>query len=431
MAQKVVDRALKRFERHPLSGETSVTVTPQGEVEFRMRSDGDEKETLVHFNRYNWAKYVCVARPQVLGAIRDSEPLVCRYHKSKSARVDFPPSHDGIDYVVKLLTLNNKGTQRTELCVFLSSEEFQALEKVMDDLNEDMDEAVPSGKKTMVKGYTWVVAAHEGKENLPVRGDRYFYLPSHAIQDSNRVEYRSGCQFHEDVDWTSEWVQPPNPTSLLSKALAWILYERCFYLRHYLCPGCGDGKPAPEDDVLHSETRRGCRRPGLELVRDHIAAATRVDYINAAKELVKTCCEYLKVEVLDMDKIMEEVYMLWDLEESDDHLRLAVSKVPWRIEDREFMLIQSVHEKYRKLSMASKEQNAKALLLFKSDGESTEGEEEEEEEVPMEEGGGELDAMEGRKRKAQEAPAQTDDLQEGVASKGGRKSSGSASESKK
>ena len=131
MAQATVN---KEMDIKKLSEVASVTVTKQGDVKFMVIPKEEVLlETEVVFTRRNWISFVTVGRPKILQAIHDKKDVKFLYHGN--SKVAIVVHRDNGSYQVHLMTYSAKGSPRRDLCVYLTQEEYEALENHIPDIN--------------------------------------------------------------------------------------------------------------------------------------------------------------------------------------------------------------------------------------------------------------------------------------------------------
>ena len=94
-------------------------------------------ETEVVFTRRNWISFVTVGRPKILQAIRDKKDVKFLYHGN--SKVAIVVHRDNGSYQVHLMTYSAKGSPRRDLCVYLTQEEYEALENHIPDINHAIE----------------------------------------------------------------------------------------------------------------------------------------------------------------------------------------------------------------------------------------------------------------------------------------------------
>ena len=124
MAQATVN---KEMDIKKLSEVASVTVTKQDDVKFKVIP---KKEVLLEikvvFTRRHWINWVTVGRPKILQAIHDKKDVEFLYHGN--SKVAIVVHRDNGTYQVHLMTYSAKRSPRRDLCVYLTQEEYEALE---------------------------------------------------------------------------------------------------------------------------------------------------------------------------------------------------------------------------------------------------------------------------------------------------------------
>ena len=157
MAQATVN---KEMDIKKLSEVASVTVTKQGDVKFMVIPKEEVLlETEVVFTRRNWIRFVTVGRPKILQAICDKKDVKFLYYGN--SKVAIVVHRDNGSYQVCLMTYSAKGSPRRDLCVYLTEEEYKALENHIPDINHAIDLitlSTSSNKKPLLLcSYKWKI----------------------------------------------------------------------------------------------------------------------------------------------------------------------------------------------------------------------------------------------------------------------------------
>ena len=135
MAQATVN---KEMDIKKLSEVARVTVTKQGDVKFMVIPKEEVLlETEVVFTRRNWISFVTVGRPKILQAICDKKDVKFLY--LGNSKVAIVVHRDNGSYQVHLMTYSAKGSPRRDLCVYLTQEEYEALENHIPDINHAIE----------------------------------------------------------------------------------------------------------------------------------------------------------------------------------------------------------------------------------------------------------------------------------------------------
>ena len=116
-------------------------------------------ETEVVFTRRNWISFVTVGRPKILDAISDKKDVKFLYHAN--SKVAIVVHRDNGSYQVHLMTYSAKGSPRGDLCVYLTQEEYEALENHIPDINHAIELNAPSTssnkKSLLLCSYKWKI----------------------------------------------------------------------------------------------------------------------------------------------------------------------------------------------------------------------------------------------------------------------------------
>ena len=85
---------------------------------------------------------VTVGRPKVLQAIHDEKDVKFLYHGNNKVAIVVHRGNGS--YQVHLMTCSAKGSPRRDLCVYLTQEEYEALENHIPDINHAIELTSPS-----------------------------------------------------------------------------------------------------------------------------------------------------------------------------------------------------------------------------------------------------------------------------------------------
>ena len=155
MAQATVN---KEMDIKKLSEVASVTVTKQGDVKFMVIPKEEVLlETEVVFTRRNWISFVTVGRPKILQAIHDKKNVKFLYHEN--SKVAIVVHRDNGSYQVHLMTYSANGSLRRDLCVYLTQEEYEALENHIPDINHAIELITLSTSSNKKNHYYYAVTS--------------------------------------------------------------------------------------------------------------------------------------------------------------------------------------------------------------------------------------------------------------------------------
>ena len=152
MAQAMVEKNIKTF---PLYNVIHVAVTKQSQVQFINKpAEKAISETFVSFTLQHWISYMTVARPRIRIATREGIQDSLLYHgNSKVAKI--LQRSDTDTYQVHLMTFTAKGAPKRDLCVYLTENEYEELEKIIPQINKCLENAYKQSKKTFLTAYQW------------------------------------------------------------------------------------------------------------------------------------------------------------------------------------------------------------------------------------------------------------------------------------
>ena len=136
-------------------------------------------ETSVNFTIPYWISYVTVGRPRIRNAIREGIQDSFLYHGNNKVAKVLQRSERNT-YQVHLMTFTAKGASKSDLCVYLTENEYEELEKIIPQINECLENAVPQSKKTFLTAYQWALVPYE-EADMEVC-TKYYFLREHTMK---------------------------------------------------------------------------------------------------------------------------------------------------------------------------------------------------------------------------------------------------------
>ena len=238
MAQAMVKKNKKPF---PLSEVLHVTVTKQSQVQFTNKpAEKAISETSVNFTIPHWINYVTVGRPRIRNAIREGIQDSFLYHgNSKVAKVLQRGKSN--TYQVHLMTFTARGAPKRDLCVYLTENEYEELEKIIPQINECLENAVPQSKKTFLTAYQWALVPYE-EADMEVC-TKYYFLKEHAMKQGSEAAYNAEVNV-DRIDNITDYIPLPEAINFLKKVYMVMLYRACQYIDNFMCTACISEAPS-------------------------------------------------------------------------------------------------------------------------------------------------------------------------------------------
>lgn len=289
-------------------------------------------ETEVSLSGPAW-KALCTEVDEVnrwLNEVKDLEEkeMVWMFHPmTKFLRVTYS------DYgsMVSLLTMNRRGQEMKQHCVYLKLEEWEALTKAMSDITDSLNTmhmVKNSNTVKEMKTFRWMflppVDLEEGEVAVTPPTCKTSYLAEqHAAE--------AGMQAEMDCKWPlgkmvvkTEMKPPLEPMNFYLMVYFTILYHCCAVVNSLNCPGC------KYNHSMGSSTHRtfwGCKVFGRSLVGDNLQAAK----LGMAKQLVNEvflkCWKALKLSITDVDKLWDSVQVMIPKDDVNEYLLNRVNNI--------------------------------------------------------------------------------------------------------
>ena len=345
MAQATVN---KEMDIKKLSEVASVTVTKQGDVKFMVIPKEEVLlETEVVFTRRNWISFVTVGRPKILQAICEKKDAKFLYHRN--SKVAIVVHRDIGSYQVHLMTYSAKGSPRRDLCVYLTQEEYEALESHIPDINHAIEITTPSTssnkKPLLLCSYEWKIIPKNEHVVVPLHSVSYLD-ENHAMKYG--MQTAADCDLDiEEVQIIADWLPVPQELAFLRKVYLIMIYKACKYCMHAHCYGCQDW--LREDDPMHEEPDLGCQAKERDVLSKYIVEAK--EYVDDAiiKNVFLSCWKKLELGFVNVDNLLNQIQMLYDEENGTSIIELVLKKMGNIEQDPEAMFIEDklIEMKYR------------------------------------------------------------------------------------
>ena len=321
MAQATVN---KEMDIKKLSEVASVTVAKQGDVKFMVIPKEEVLlETEVVFTRRNWISLVTVGRPKILQAICDKKDVKILYHGN--SKVAIVVHRDNGSYQVHFMTYSAKESPRRDLCVYLTQEEYEALENHIPDINHTIELTTPSTSTNknpfLLCSYKWKIIPKNEHVVVPLCSVSYLD-ENHAMKCGMKTA--ADCDLDvEEVQIIADWLPVPQKLAFLRKVYLVMMYKACKYCIHAHCYACQEWMS--EDDPLHEELNLGCQAKERNVKSEYVVEAK--EYVDDAiiKNVFLSC--WKKLGFVNVDHLLNQIHMLYDEENGTSIIELVLKKV--------------------------------------------------------------------------------------------------------
>ena len=306
MAQATVN---KEMDIKKLSEVASATVTKQGDVKFMLIPKEEVLlETEVVFTRRNWISFVTVGRPKILQAIHDKKDVKFLYHGN--SKVAIVVHRDNGSCQVHLMTYSAKGSPRRDLCVYLTQEEYEALENHIPDINHAIELitlSTSSNKNPLLLcSYKWKIIPKIEHAVVPLCSVSYLD-ENHAMKCG--MQTAADCDLDVDeVQIIADWLPVPQELAFLRKVYLIMMYKACKYCMHAHCNACKEW--LSEDDPLHEEPNFGCQAKERNVISEYISEAK--EYVDDAiiKNVFLNCWKKLELGFVNVDHLLNQIHVI-------------------------------------------------------------------------------------------------------------------------
>ena len=303
MAQAMVEKDIKKT--FPLSDVLHVAVTKQSQVQFINKpAEKAISETFVNFTLQHWISYMTVARPRIRSAIREGIQDSFLYHGNNKV-ANILQRSDTNTYQVHLMTFTAKGAPKRDLCVYLTENEYEELEKIIPQINECLENAYPQSKKTFLTAYQWILVPHE--EAYMGVCTKYYFLKEHAMQQGVEAAYNAEVDI-DRIDIITDFIPLPEALNILKRVYMVMLYRACQYINNYLCTACQ--KHLSPHNTHHVTAAEGCKVTHRDLVGDYILFAREMCPDDLIKKMFLTCWKKLELPMVNVDSLLQDIHLL-------------------------------------------------------------------------------------------------------------------------
>ena len=187
-------------------------------------------------------------------------------------------------YQVHLMTFTAKGAPKRDLCVYLTENEYEELEKLIPQINKFLDNAAPQTKKSFLAAYQWILVPYE-EADMEVCTKCYF-LKEHARKQGTEVAYNAEVDV-ERIDIRTDYIPLPEAMNFLKKVYLVMLYRACQYINNYLCTACQ--KHLPPHDTHHVRAAEGSKVTHRDLARHYVLFAREMCPDHLIKKMFLAC----------------------------------------------------------------------------------------------------------------------------------------------
>ena len=254
---------------------------------------------------------------------------------------------DNGSYQVHLMTYSAKESPRRDLCVYLTQEEYEALEKHIPDINHAIELitlSTSSNKKPLLLcSYKWKIIPKNEHAVVPLCSVSYLD-ENHAIKCG--MQTAADCDLDVDeVQIIADWLPVPQELAFLRKVYLIMMYKACKYCIRAHCNACKEW--LSEDDPLHEEPNFGCLAKERNVISEYIYEAK--EYVHDA--IVENVNLWKKLELgfVNVDHLFNQIHMLYDEENGTSIIELVLKSMGNIKQDPEAMFIEDklIEIKYR------------------------------------------------------------------------------------
>ena len=220
------------------------------------------------------------------------------------------------------------------------------MEKIIPQINECLENAVPQSKKTFLTAYQWALGPYE-EADMEVC-TKYYFLKEHVMKQGSEAAYNAEV----NVDWIdiiTDYIPLPEAINFLKKVYMVMLYRACQYINNFLCTACQ--KHLPPHDTHHTTAAEGCKVTHRDMVGDYILFAREMCPDDLIKKMFLTCWKKMELPVVNVDSLLQDIHLLWDDMVTNDIVEFQVKRLDHveSKEDPHVMLIDDIlmEEKFR------------------------------------------------------------------------------------
>ena len=224
---------------------------------------------------------------------------------------------DNGSYQVHLMTYSTNRLPRRDLCVYLTQEEYDALENHIRDINHAIELitlSTSSNKKPLLLcSYKWKIIPKNEHAVVPLCLVSYLD-ENHAMKCG--MQTAADCDLDVDeVQIIADWLPVPQELAFLRKVYLIMMYKACKYCMHAHCNACKEW--LSEDDPLHEEPNFGCQDKERNVIS-----------------------EKLELGFVNVDHLLNQIHMLYDEENGTSIIELVLKSMGNIKQDPEAMIIE-------------------------------------------------------------------------------------------
>ena len=138
---------------------------------------------------------------------------------------------DNGSYQVHLMTYSAKGSPRRDLCVYLTQEEYEALENHIPDINHAIELINPSTSTNK-----WKIFPKNGHVVVPLCLVSYLD-ENHAMKCGMKTAAECDLDV-EELQIIADWLPVPQELAFLRKIYLVMMYKACKYCMYAHCYAC-------------------------------------------------------------------------------------------------------------------------------------------------------------------------------------------------
>ena len=223
---------------------------------------------------------------------------------------------------------------------------MRSWKKIIPQINECLDNAVPQSKKTFLTACQEELVPYE-EADMEVCTKHYF-LKEHAMKQGSEAAYNAEVNV-DRIDTITDYILLPEAINFLKKVYMVMLYRACQYINNFLCTACH--RHLPSHDTHHTTAAEGCKVTHRDMIGDYILFAREMCSDDLIKKMFLACWKKLELSVVNVDSLLQDIHLLWDDMETKDIVEFQVKRLD-HVESKEYphvMLIDdiSMEEKFR------------------------------------------------------------------------------------
>ena len=100
------------------------------------------------------------------------------------------------------------------MCVYLTENKYEELEKIIPQINESLENAVSQSKETFLTAYQWALVPYEEADMELCT--KYYFLKEHAMKQGSEAAYNAEVNV-DRIDIITDYIPLPEAINLLKK----------------------------------------------------------------------------------------------------------------------------------------------------------------------------------------------------------------------